>query len=417
MTSDFDLQHVPHDVIGDITTDECPITISDVYAASRRLKGMAYYTALEYSNTISRLAGCKAHLKLENLQKTGSFKVRGAINKIATLTEDEKKCGVVAASAGNHAQGVAFASTTAGCKSTIVMPEFASTAKVTATTGYGADVVLHGKVFDESLAYAMKLCRDEGKTFVHPFNDKYIMAGQGTIALEILEQLEKVDVIVGAIGGGGLMSGISYTIKQIKPEVRVIGVQAENCPSMAVSRDQGKVCQMKSANTMADGIAVKSPGSLTVGVAQQYIDEIVTVDEESIAQAMVLMLERCKIVSEAAGAVSVAALVSGKIKGLTENTNVVCIVSGGNLDVNVINKVIERGLVKSGRKVEFSIEISDVPGALSPMKKATVVGMSTRRPATSALGVCVCDVQMDCYGIEHREKIFQRLQSEGYVLK
>ena len=414
---------VPHDVVGDIPEVECPITISDVYAASKRIKGLAYYTALEYSNTISKIAGCKAYLKLENLQKTGSFKVRGAINKIATLSEEEKKKGVVAASAGNHAQGVAFASSMAGCKATIVMPEFASTAKVSATKGYGAEVVLHGKVFDESLQYAMKLCSEEGKTFVHPFNDKYVMAGQGTIALEILEQLEKVDVIIGAIGGGGLMSGVAYAAKQIKPEIRVIGVQAEQCPSFAVSKAEHKICCVKTANTMADGIAVKAPGDKTAGVLMKYLDEVVTVDEESIAQAMLVMLERCKIVSEGSGATPIAALLSGKVKGLTESTNVVCIVSGGNLDVNVINKVIERGLVKAGRKVEFTVELADVPGAIKDLlahiteEKATVVGVSTRRPATSAIGVCLCDVQMECYGVEHRDKVFDILKKNGYVFK
>ncbi|GAB1221824.1 hypothetical protein ENUP19_0085G0041 [Entamoeba nuttalli] len=423
MTEGSEYLKVPHDVVGDIPNTECPITISDVYAASKRIKGYAYYTALEYSNTISKKVGCKTYLKLENLQKTGSFKVRGAVNKIATLTEEEKKRGVVAASAGNHAQGVAFASTSAGCKATIVMPEFASTAKVTATRGYGAEVVLHGKVFDESLAYAMQLCKEEGKTFVHPFNDPWVMAGQGTIALEILEQLEKCDVIIGAIGGGGLMSGVAFAAKQIKPEIRIIGVQAAECPSMAVSKAEHKICCVKTAKTMADGIAVKAPGDKTAPVLLKYVDEIVTVDEESIAQAMLLMLERCKIVSEGSGATPVAALLSGKIKGLTEDTNVVCIVSGGNLDVNVINKVIERGLVKAGRKVEFTVEIADVPGAIKDLlahiteEKATVVGVATRRPATSAIGICLCDVQMECYGVEHRDKIFDVLKEAGYVFK
>nr|BAN42499.1 threonine dehydratase catabolic, putative [Entamoeba invadens] len=411
-----------YDIVGDIPGGDIPITVSDVYAASTRIKGLAYYTALEFSNTISKIAGCKVYLKLENLQKTGSFKVRGAINKIATLTEEQKKKGVVAASAGNHAQGVAFASRNAGISATIVMPEFASTAKIAATKGYGAEVILHGKVFDESLAYAMKLCQEEGKTFVHPFNDKYVMAGQGTIALEILDQLADADVIVGAIGGGGLLSGIAYVAKTFKPSIRVIGVQAETCPSMAVTKKEHKLCLMKSAKTLADGIAVKQPGSLTANVMMKYVDEVVTVDEESIAHAMVMMLERCKIVSEGAGATPVAALLSGKIKGLTENTNVVCVVSGGNLDVSMISKVIERGLIKAGRKVEFTVEILDVPDSIHQLllsinkEKGSVTSFTTRRPATLTLGICLCDVEMQCYGAEHRDKIFESLEKDGYNL-
>ncbi|ELP92245.1 threonine dehydratase catabolic, putative [Entamoeba invadens IP1] len=423
MTEEFCIDKVPHEVVGDIPDEECPITIADVYAASRRIQGLAYKTPLEFSNTISKIAGCKTYLKLENLQKTGAFKVRGAINKIATLTPEEKVKGVVAASAGNHAQGVAFASSNFGTKATIVMPEFAPTAKVMATKGYGAEVVLHGKVFDESLAYAKKLCEEEGKVFVHPFDDKYVMAGQGTISLEVLDQLADADVIIGAIGGGGMMGGIGFAAKQLNPNIRVIGVQARSCPSYALTRAVGKMCCLKQGKTMADGIQVKLTGSKTVSVLAKYVDEVVTVDEESIAEAMLVMFERCKIISEGAGATPVAALLSHQIKGLTENTNVVCIVSGGNLDVNVISKVIERGLVKAGRKVNFTLELPDIPGAMKNVisiinkERGTILDILSRRPASGDLHVCICDIEMECYGVEHRDKIFDILKEKGYVFR
>jgi len=269
-------------VKGEIEDKEIPLKIEDIYAAQKVIEGLAFKTPLEYSNTFSKMANCKVYLKEENLQRTGSFKVRGAINKIFSLTDEERKRGVVAASAGNHAQGIALASSMRGCESTIVMPKLASTAKVEATKGYGANVVLHGKVFDNSLSYALDLCKNEGKIFCHPYNDKYVMAGQGTISLEILEQLKDVDVVIGAIGGGGLMSGVGFTIKSLKPSVRVIGVQAEQCPSMMVSMRENKICEMTNAKTIADGICVKEPGSLTANIAKHYVDEVVTVREEYI---------------------------------------------------------------------------------------------------------------------------------------
>ena len=342
------LNIIPKEIVykptGTVVTNEIPITIADVYAATRKLKGKIYKTQIDYSNTISKLSGCKVYLKLENLQKTGSFKIRGAMNKIMSLTEEQKKKGVVAASAGNHAQGVAYSATLNGVKSTICMPIFAPTAKADATRGYGANVVLYGNSFDEALAQAQKICKETGAIFVHPFDDPYVMAGQGTIAMEILEDLQNVDVIVTAIGGGGLVSGIAYTIKQLKPEVRVIGVQAETAPSMYISKQLGEIYGTETAKTVADGIAVKVPGASTFNVVNQYVDEVVLVSNEEIQHAMLLMVERCKIVSEGAGATPVAALLSGKISGLTENTVVCCVVSGGNLDMKFLNSVICMGL-------------------------------------------------------------------------
>jgi len=396
-------------------------TLENVYQASFVLKDIIRNTGLIHAQKIK--PDVDLYIKPENLQVTGSFKVRGAAYKISQLTMEEKAKGVIACSAGNHAQGVALAAQRNKIKSVICLPDMAPISKVEATRAFGAQIELVNGVYDDAYNYALKLKDEMGLTFIHPFDDESVIAGQGTIALEILEQLEKVDVIIGAIGGGGLMSGVAFAAKQIKPEIRVIGVQAAECPSMAVSKAEKKICCVKTAKTMADGIAVKAPGDKTAGVLLKYVDEIVTVDEESIAQAMLLMLERCKIVSEGSGATPVAALLSGKIKGLTDSTNVVCIVSGGNLDVNVINKVIERGLVKAGRKVEFTVEIADVPGAIKELlghiteEKATVVGVTTRRPATSALGVCLCDVQMECYGIEHRDQVFEALKKAGYVFK
>ena len=416
------LKETPHTVLGEFPKLECPLKISDVFAAQRKIKDIAYVTPLEYSNTFSKMAGCKAYLKLENMQKTGSFKVRGAINKVFSLTDEERKKGVVAASAGNHAQGIAFASTMCGCESTIVMPEFAPAAKVEATKGYGAKVVLHGKAFNDALNYATELCESEGKIFCHPYNDKYVMAGQGTIALEILEQLKDVDVVIGAVGGGGLMSGVAYTIKTLKPDVRVIGVQSIECPSMALSMKEHKIVNITNPRTIADGINVAHPGDLTATVFNEYVDEVVTVDEEQIADAMVMMMERCKTISEGAGATPVAALLNGKIRGLTPNTNVVCIVSGGNADETTIDKVLERSLVRNCRIVDFTVGLVDVPGIIKKMltiiqeEKAVVLHVSTRRPSSCGLNTCLCDLEIECAGVHHRDVIFKKLEDAEFTL-
>ena len=422
MQTDNSILQTPHEIVGDILDIECPFTLQDVYAATKRLQNFTHKTPLEHSTTLSKMTGCNVYLKLETFQKTGSFKVRGATNKILSLSVEERKRGVVAASAGNHAQGVAFASTKCGCQSTIVMPETASAAKVAATSGYGAEVVLTGKVFDESLVYALNLCKEKGKTFVHPYNDKDVMAGQGTIAIEILDQLATADVIIGAVGGGGLMAGVGYTAKQINPKIRVIGVQAANAPSSALSFREKKMCKTFSASTMADGIAVKCPGDLTTSVNLKYLDDLVTVDEETISHAMMLMMERCKIVAEGAGSCPLAALLANKIPGLTENTNVVCIVSGGNVDYNMMNRVVERGFVRTGKRVEFTLEIDDVANAVKDLmnilenENASVMTIKTKKLVINNTTVCLCDILMECHGDEHREKIFNVLKEKEYKI-
>ena len=339
------------------------VTLKMVQEAQERLKGVAQKTGLSYSNSVSKLSDCKVYLKMENLQRTGSFKLRGAYNKVASLTPEEREKGVIAASAGNHAQGVALAASVYGCQSTICMPKHAPLMKVAATKGYGANVVLHGDFFDEAAAKAEELTKEHGYTFVHPFNDPEVIAGQGTIALEIIEQMPDVDAIVAPIGGGGLISGLAVAAKSVNPKIKVIGVQTANMPSMKNSIDHGKILTCNGKATLADGIAVKTPGDLTYDICSRYLDDIVIVDETEIAGAILWLLERCKAVSEGAGAVPVAALMNGKISGL-HGKKVAALISGGNIDVNNMTRIINSGLLRSWRKVFFSTIIPDQPGEL-----------------------------------------------------
>ena len=292
------------------------ITLQMIEEARERLKGVAQKTGLSYTNSVSRTADCRVYLKLENHQRTGSFKLRGAYNKVATLTDEERDRGVIAASAGNHAQGVALAASSYGCKSTVCMPKHAPLMKIAATKGYGADVVLHGDFFDEAAAKAAELAEKHDYTFVHPFNDPYVMAGQGTVGLEVLEQLPETEVIVVPVGGGGLISGIDVAAKSINPKIKIIGVQAANMPSMQRSVKDGKIAACNGKATLADGIAVKTPGELTFDICRRYVDDIVTVDEGEIAEAILWLIERVKTVAEGAGASPVAALMNGKISGI-----------------------------------------------------------------------------------------------------
>ena len=327
--------------------------------AQRVLAPVINYTPVVPTKGI--VPGCDFYLKADCLQKTGAFKLRGAYYKIATLSDEEKARGVIACSAGNHAQGVAFAARDMGIKATICIPEGAPISKIEATRSYGANVVLVPGVYDDAYAEAVRLRDEQGLTFIHPFNDYHIMAGQGTIGLEILEQLPEVEQVVVPIGGGGLISGVAFAIKQLKPSCKVIGVQAGVVASMYASRQAGKVTTVPDAATLADGIHVLTPGSLTFEMCQKYVDEIVTVSEDEIAAAILALLEVQKTVAEGAGATPVAACMSGKVD-TTKKT--VCVVSGGNVDVTTLSRVITRGLVMSGRKANLTIALEDKPGQL-----------------------------------------------------
>lgn len=338
------------------------LSLDRVYKASTVLKEIIRETDLIAAPKLHQ--ACNVYLKTENLQVTGSFKIRGSYFKISQLTEEEKQKGVIACSAGNHAQGVALAATKNGIKSIICLPDGAPISKVEATKRYGAEVCLVKGVYDDAYNKALELKDEKGLTFIHPFNDPDVIAGQGTIGLEILNQLPNADVVVVPIGGGGLISGIAYTIKQLKPNCKVYGVQAAGAPSMEHSIADGEIETLDAVNTIADGIAVKTPGSLTYDLCNEYVDGIVTVSDDEIALAILTLLEQQKLIAEGAGAVPVAAVMNGKIPDI-DGKNVVCVVSGGNIDVTILSRVIERGLKMGGRTADIVIALSDKPGQLS----------------------------------------------------
>lgn len=396
------------------------VTLEMVREAQARLQGVAHKTTLTHTRSISEMSGCDVFLKLENLQRTGSFKLRGAYNKVASLTPAEREKGVIAASAGNHAQGVAMAATAYGCKSTICMPAHAPLAKVAATRGYGADVVLHGDFFDEAAAKAAELAAEHGYTFVHPFNDPQVIAGQGTISLEILDDLPDVDAIVAPIGGGGLISGIAIAAKSIRPDIKIIGVQASNMPSMKVSVAAGAVTTVDGKASLADGITVKTPGDLTFDICRQYVDDIVTVDESEIATAILWLIERAKLVSEGAGAVPTAALMSGKIPSLN-GKKVAALVSGGNIDVINVARIINNGLIQTWRKVYFSTIMPDKPGELVKLLQllaqlnVNILSVTHERTQHGlSMGYTVVSLEAETANEEHVRKMMETLQQHDY---
>ena len=336
------------------------ISAAEIERAAGVLKGRVIRTPLIYSPTFSRLAGFEVYLKLENLQATGSFKIRGATYKILTELDRIGKGGVVAASAGNHAQGVALAASRAGLASTIVMPEWASISKQEATRGYGGKVILEGQSLADSIKRALELAKD-GKTFIHPFDDPSIIAGQGTIGLEIMEDLPDVDLIAVPVGGGGLVAGISVAARAIRPGIRIIGVQAGNCPSALKAVETGERITVEALRSIADGITVRQIGRIPFDIVRKKVDEIVLASEDRIAEAVIMLLERKKILAEGAGAVCVAALLSGAIKAPRE-TKVALVISGGNIDISLLDRVIRKGLSRNGRIMRFSVRLDDVPG-------------------------------------------------------
>ena len=341
------------------------LTLDKIYHAAFVLKKVARKTDLIRATKLSKQ--CELYLKTENLQETGSFKLRGAYYKISQLTEEEKSRGIIACSAGNHAQGVAMAATQSGIQSLICMPDGAPISKVEATKQLGAEVRLVKGAYDDAYATALQLQEDTGATFIHPFDDDEVIAGQGTIGLEILDELENPDAVVVPIGGGGLISGVAYAIKHLNPNVKIYGVQAAGAASMVKSQQERTPITLDQAETFADGIAVKHPGDITYQLVEQYVDEIVTVSEDEIAAAILALIEKQKVIAEGAGAVSVAAVLFHKLP--VEGKKVVCIVSGGNIDVNILSRVITRGLLTSGRNVSLTIALTDKPGQLQEVSE------------------------------------------------
>jgi threonine dehydratase len=368
---------------------------------------------------LSALTGQQVYLKLENLQMTGSFKERGALNRIAMLTPEQAARGVVAASAGNHAQGVAYHATKRGIRALIVMPLATPLVKVTATRGFGAEVVLHGANYDEACEEATRLCAAEGMTFIHPFDDAAVMAGQGTIGLELLEQVPKLEAVVAPIGGGGLIGGVACAIKESRPEIRVIGVQTSRLPSMIAALESHRPVTIEPATTIADGIAVRRAGDVTLPVVERYVDEIVTVDEDEIASAILVLLEREKTLAEGAGATALAALLQKKTSLNGAHTAVM--VCGGNIDVTLLSRIIERGLVQDGRLIRLRIHLLDKPGALADLTRliasyrANIVDTLHNRAYYGVnLGDTVIDITMETRGREQVDELLAALTAEGY---
>jgi threonine dehydratase len=398
------------------------VTLQDVQAALARIRDRVYLSPCARSETLSKLTGTIASLKLENLQMTGAYKERGALNKLLLMPEADRERGLIAASAGNHAQAVAYHAGRLGVKATIVMPEATPIMKVANTRAHGARVVLHGANYDEAYAEARRLEHVEHLTFVHPFDDPDIIAGQGTVALEVLEQEPALDAILVPVGGGGLVSGVAVAVKALRPSAKVIGVETEVLPSMLQAVEAGKPVTLDPANTVADGIAVKRAGDLTLEHVARYVDEIVTVSEEEIASAILYLLEREKTVVEGAGAVAVAALMQHKVRGI-EGQRVVSIVSGGNIDVNLVARVIERGLVKDGRLVRVSVALQDKPGQLAKVSaivanhRANVIEVHHTRAFSHRFGDTTLQLTLETRGLEHVEEILRALRERGYQVQ
>lgn len=397
------------------------VTHTDILEARERLASIIHRTAILHSRTFSELSGNEIFLKPENLQKTGSFKLRGAYNRIATLTHEEKDKGVIASSAGNHAQGVAYSAAAHGVKATIVMPQRAPVAKVMATQSYGAEVVLHGGVYDDAFRKAKELQASEGYTFLHPFNDPKVIAGQGTIALEMLEDLPELDALVIPIGGGGLAAGMAVAAKAIKPGIRIIGVETEGYDAMRQSVLDGDLVTVKASGTLADGIAVKKPGDLTFSLVRQYVDDIVTVTEEDIAQAILLLLERAKWLVEGAGAVSLAAALDRKL-GM-QGKKVGLVLSGGNIDINVLSTIIEKGLTKAGRQLRIQTTLQDKPGQLAQvMEILATLGANVRaihhdryREGVE-MGYVQVALEIETRNHQHAQDVCKMLRQGGFCI-
>jgi len=395
------------------------VTLGRIQEARERIDKAIAVSPCAHSHALSRLAGSPVFLKLENLQRTGAFKERGALNKLLRLTPDERKRGLVTASAGNHAQAVAYHASRLGLRAEIWMPLTTPLVKVSSTQSHGAEVVLHGTGFDETYEASLKRCREREATFIHPFDDEDVIAGQGTIALELLEQIQGLEVVVASVGGGGLISGLAVALKEVKPAIRVIGVQSALMPSMVLATREGHPVTLPAVSTVADGIAVRSAGEKTLPLVQKYVDDLVVVDEEEIAAAILFLLEREKMLAEGAGACGVAALLSGKISLAGKTAAIV--ISGGNLDVTLLARIIERGLVKDGRMVRLRIPLPDHPGALHRLteviaaQRINIVETDYHRTFYGArLGHTLIDLTMEARDLKHANDLSAALTAAGY---
>lgn len=397
------------------------IDLETIYQANERIRGIIVETPFAYAPRLSEQCGIEVYLKSENLQVTGAFKIRGAYNKIASLNVSERACGVIAASAGNHAQGVAMAAQIFGIKALIVMPESTPLTKINGVRYYGAEVVLFGTNYDEAYGYASSYGAEQGMVFVHPFADEAVMAGQGTIAIEMIEAMNDLDAIVIPVGGGGLISGMASAIKALSPKTEVIGVSAVGAPAMKESFEAKRVIDSASVRTIADGIAVRDTSSITLGHILECVDRIVSVDDEEIANAILFLLERQKLVVEGAGAVGVAAVLHDKLVDL-KGKKVGIVLSGGNMDVTLLSIIIEKGLIKSGRKMKLTVTLIDKPGALMQLTQmlqgvnANIVHIAYDRTSTTlAYGDANVMIHLETKGQDHQAEIRALLKEHRYL--
>ncbi len=397
------------------------LNLESILQAQERISEVAIKTPFSYAPHLSNISGASVFLKKENLQVTGAFKLRGAYNKIASLTDKERACGVVAASAGNHAQGVALSAQKFGIKAVIVMPEATPLTKINGVNSYGAEVILHGTNYDEAYAYALDYGTKHSMTFVHPFEDDAVMAGQATVALEILQECEAVDAVLIPVGGGGLISGMATAIKSINPAIEVIGISALGAPALKNSFEQKTPIDSLSVKTIADGIAVRDASKITLDIMLKTVDSFISVDDEEIASAILFLLEKQKLVVEGAGAVGVAALLHNKLPHL-KGKKVAVVLSGGNMDVTLLSVIIEKGLLKSGRKMKLTVTLVDKPGSLMRFTEllqqlnANIVHIAYDRTSISLIyGDASVTVHMETKGEEHKELIYEVLKRENYI--
>lgn len=396
------------------------IELNKIYQAKQKIADFALKTPLSHSHFLSDICNAKIYLKNENLQRTGAYKIRGAYNKIANLSESQKKNGVIAASAGNHAQGVAISAKNFGIKSTIVMPESTPLLKVSATKNLGAEVILKGDNFDESYDFAIKYAKKNNMSFIHPFEDDLVIAGQGTVMLEMLDDINDLDAVLVPVGGGGLISGVASAAKQINPDIKIVGVSAKGAPAMYESYKNKKIKNSKSVRTIADGIAVRDVNAKNLDIILECVDEFVQVDDEEIAEAVLFLLEKHKIIVEGAGAASVAALLHKKMK-FKKDSKIAAILSGGNIDVQMLNIIIEKGLFKAHRKMQIMVTLIDKPGALldltDSLKKANanIVKIDYDRFSTKLdYGDAMISITLETKGFEHQEELRKILKEKAY---
>lgn len=391
----------------------------EILEAKKRLRYIAKPTPLIHSRTFSRLTKNNVFLKLENLQKTGSFKVRGAYNKLSQLSKKERK-GVIASSAGNHAQGVAYSASKLKIPSTIVMPKTAPLAKVEATKSYGTNIILHGECYDDAYKKAKEIQKRKKLTFIHPYDDKHVIAGQGTIALEILEEFQDVDIVLVPVGGGGLIAGIATAIKNINKRIKVIGVEAENANAMQLSLRKNKLTNIKDMQTIADGIAVKHPGKLPFRLIKKYVDRIVTVSDDEISSTILMLLERNKLLVEPAGIVPLAALLYNKIR--VSKKNIVCVISGGNIDIKLVDKIIKRGLVSQGRLAELNIKLLDKQSEIDRLfltvknSNANIIEFSHTNQ-TPEIDYATVSLALETKNLQHIKRVIKSLRKEGFEIE